>query len=81
MELTANQRPFIYFPLAHHFEQTLLVTHRLDRYRAGHRMDYATTDPSDIAKAITTQIGRPVDYLPVETDGATRAAQRIAEML
>jgi predicted glycosyltransferase len=81
MELTANRRPFLYFPLAHHFEQTLLVPHRLDRYGAGHRMDYATTDPSDIAKAIATEIGREVDYLPVETDGAARAAARIAEML
>ena len=34
MELTANQRPFIYFPLKHHFEQNLHVRHRLGRYRA-----------------------------------------------
>jgi MFS family permease len=35
MELTATRRPFIYFPLAHHFEQNLHVRHRLERYRAG----------------------------------------------
>ena len=35
MELTANRRPFIYFPLRHHFEQNFHVRHRLERYRAG----------------------------------------------
>jgi predicted glycosyltransferase len=33
MELTANRRPFLYFPLRGHFEQNLHVAHRLDRYR------------------------------------------------
>ena len=40
MELTAAQRPFLYFPLRHHFEQNFHVAHRLARYRAGRRMDY-----------------------------------------
>ena len=40
MELTASRRPFLYFPLRHHFEQNLHVRHRLERYRAGqvHRL-------------------------------------------
>ena len=29
MELTASRRPFIYFPLKHHFEQNFHVHHRL----------------------------------------------------
>ena len=37
MELTANRRPFLYFPLRHHFEQNFHVRHRLDRYGAGRR--------------------------------------------
>jgi predicted glycosyltransferase len=81
MELTANRRPFLYFPLRHHFEQNFHVTHRLDRHRAGRRMDYATTDPDAIADAITAEIGRAVDYRPVETDGAARAASLIAELV
>jgi pimeloyl-ACP methyl ester carboxylesterase/predicted glycosyltransferase len=81
MELTANRRPFIYFPLAHHFEQNFHVAHRLDRYGAGRRMDFATTTPDDIADAIAAEIGREVDYREVETDGARRAATRLAEML
>jgi pimeloyl-ACP methyl ester carboxylesterase/predicted glycosyltransferase len=81
MELTAAGRPFLYFPLAHHFEQNYHVAHRLDRYNAGRRMDFATATPEVIAAAIADEIGRPVDYRPVETDGATRAAGLIAELL
>ena len=81
MELTANRRPFLYFPLAHHFEQNFHVAHRLDRYGAGRRMDYATTDADAIAAAIAADIGRAVDYRLVATDGATRAASLIAELV
>ena len=81
MELTANRRPFVYFPLRHHFEQNLHVRHRLERYRAGRRMDFDESTPDSIAEAIAGEIGREVDYLPVETDGARRAAERIAEVL
>jgi predicted glycosyltransferase len=81
MELAANRRPFLYFPLRNHFEQNLHVAHRLDRYRAGRRMDYARSDPDAIAEAIAAELDRPVDYRPVETDGATSAATLIAELL
>ena len=81
MELTASQRPFLYFPLRHHFEQNLHVRHRLERYRAGRCMDFETTSPADIAAAIASEIGRKVNYLPVATDGAARAAALIADLL
>jgi predicted glycosyltransferase len=81
MELTANRRPFIYFPLKHHFEQNFHVRHRLERYGAGRRMEFDDAGPSTIAQAIAQEIGRQVDYRPVETDGARRAAERIAELL
>jgi UDP:flavonoid glycosyltransferase YjiC (YdhE family) len=81
MELVANRRPFLYFPLAHHFEQNFHVAHRLDRYRAGRRMDYAATPPDALAAAIVEELGREVDYRPVETGGAASAATLIAELL
>jgi UDP-N-acetylglucosamine:LPS N-acetylglucosamine transferase len=81
MELTACRRPFLYFPLRNHFEQNVHVAHRLDRYRAGRRMDYATATPETIAEAIAAEIRRAVDYRPVETDGAARAAALLAELL
>jgi pimeloyl-ACP methyl ester carboxylesterase len=81
MELTANQRPFLYFPLRHHFEQNFHVRHRLDRYRAGRAMDFDHDGPAEIASAIAEEIGRTVDYRPVDPSGAARAAAAIAELL
>ena len=49
MELTANRRPFLYFPLRHHFEQNFHVRHRLERHGAGRRMDFETDGPDEIA--------------------------------
>jgi len=80
MELTASRRPFLYFPLRHHFEQNMHVAHRLDRYGAGRRMDFETATPEVIGAAIAEEIGRPVDYRPVETEGARRAAEKLAEL-
>jgi predicted glycosyltransferase len=81
MELTASRRPFLYFPLRHHFEQNFHVRHRLQRYGAGRCMDFETTEPTDIAAAIASEIGQKVDYLPVAPDGAARAARLIAGLL
>jgi pimeloyl-ACP methyl ester carboxylesterase/predicted glycosyltransferase len=81
MELTAAGRPFLYFPLGHHFEQSFHVPHRLGQHGAGRRMDYATSTPETIAAAIAAAVQTPVNYRPVSTDGAARAAARIAELL
>ena len=81
MELTANSRPFLYFPLRHHFEQNFHVRHRLERYGAGRRMDFERETPETIAAAIAETIGHRVDYLPVESNGAARAAALIAPLL
>jgi pimeloyl-ACP methyl ester carboxylesterase len=81
MELTAQKRPFLYFPLRHHFEQNFHVRHRLENYGAGRRMDYDDSSPEQIAAVIAQEIGRDVAYRDVEVDGAARAATRIAELL
>ena len=81
MELTANRRPFIYFPLRHHFEQNFHVRHRLNRYGAGRCMNFDEATPDRLAAAMVEELGRTVEYRPVETDGARRAAMRIVELL
>ena len=81
MELTATRRPFIYVPLRHHFEQNFHVRHRLNQYRAGRLLDFDQATPDTIAAAIIDEIGRDVDYEPVEAGGATQAATLIAELL
>ena len=81
MELTATKRPFIYVPLRNHFEQNLHVPHRLARYGAGTRMDYAQLEPEALAHAVVTGLARPVAYRDVEPGGAQRAAEAIAALL
>ena len=81
MELTAHKRPFLYFPLRHHFEQNFHVTQRLERYGAGRRMNFEDSPPDQIAAAIAQEIDRVVTYRDVETDGAAKAARRIADLL
>jgi predicted glycosyltransferase len=81
MTLTAHRRPFLYVPLRNHFEQNRHVRHRLDAYRAGRCLDWAALTPEALADAMVAEIGRPVDYRPVETDGAARAAAMLAELL
>jgi predicted glycosyltransferase len=81
MELTATQRPFVYLPLRQHFEQSFHVHHRLQRHRAGHRMDFDDADPDRLADMIASAIEAPASYQPVERDGAERAAAAIAGLL
>ena len=81
MELTANRRPFLYFPLRHHFEQNFHVRHRLDRYGSGRRMDFDTATPEVIAEAIAGEIGTDPSPLSVGTEGAQRAARLLADLL
>jgi pimeloyl-ACP methyl ester carboxylesterase/predicted glycosyltransferase len=81
MELVATKRPFLYFPLRNHFEQNFHVPHRLARYGAGRRLDYAETDPEALADAVADALKRPVMYRDVETDGARRAARMIRPLL
>ena len=81
MELAAARRPFLYFPLRNHFEQNRHVRQRLARYGAGRFMDYDASPPEVIASAIAEEIDRPVDYRPVESDGAARAAALIAPLI
>ncbi|MBK5221925.1 MAG: alpha/beta fold hydrolase [Acidimicrobiia bacterium] len=81
MELTANRRPFIYVPLRHHFEQNIHVRHRLERYRAGRCLPYDELDADTLVAAMVDELRRPLDYRPVATDGAARAAELLAPLL
>jgi predicted glycosyltransferase len=81
MELAAAGRPFIYFPLRNHFEQRRHVRHRLDRYRAGRFMEFDDALPDVLGAAIADELERPAVSLPVERDGAAKAAALIAELV
>ncbi len=81
MELVANRRPFISIPLRNHFEQNHHVAHRLRRYGAPPPTPYEEATPEKLAALMRERLGAPVDYLPVETGGAGRAAEAIARVL
>ncbi len=81
MELVATRRPFLSFPLRHHFEQCVHVRRRLANYGADRSMDFANLGPDALAERALEAMHAPVRYKPVETDGAARAARDIAEVL
>lgn len=81
MDLAAAGTPFIYFPLKNHFEQNFHVAHRLERYGAGRRMEFATSTRELIAEAMVEALKAPTNFKPVETDGSARAAGMLAELI
>jgi hypothetical protein len=81
MELVATRRPFLSFPLQNHFEQCIHVRRRLFNYEADHSVDYREITAEGLAEQALAAMHQPVRYRPVETDGAARAALRIAEVL
>jgi pimeloyl-ACP methyl ester carboxylesterase/predicted glycosyltransferase len=81
MELVATRRPFLSFPLERHFEQNLHVRRRLANYGADRSVAYAGLTPEQLAERALAALHAPVRYKPVESDGAARAAKRIAQVL
>lgn len=81
MELVATRRPFLSFPLQNHFEQCVHVRRRLFNYEADRSLDYRDLSPERLAEQALAAMHQPVRYRPVETDGAMRAALRIAQAL
>jgi predicted glycosyltransferase len=83
MELVATGRPFLYFPLRNHFEQTFHVPHRLANYgvRPEARLDFASATPDCLADTVGKALAQRCTYRPVETGGASAAARLIAELL
>ena len=81
MELAAARRPFLYFPLAQPLRAGRHVRHRLERYGAGRCMEFERSPPEVIAEAMAERLDRPVEYRPVDGDGARRAAALIAPLI
>jgi len=81
LELSVLRRPFIYFPLEGHCEQELSVSPRVERSRAGIRMNYAETTAEGLAQTVMAHIGKEVDSLPIRTGGEKRAASLIQTLL
>jgi UDP-N-acetylglucosamine:LPS N-acetylglucosamine transferase len=81
IELTALNKPFLYFPLAKHCEQQMHVAERLARHRAGIRMEYAKTTPEILADKVIANIDKKINYPPIPVNGAQKAAQYITKLI
>ncbi len=81
MELVATGRPFLYVPLQNHFEQNFHVAHRLDRHHAGRRLDWSQTRPEVIARHWPRRSPGRRTTARSATDGAARAAERLAALI
>jgi hypothetical protein len=79
LELTVLGRPFLYFPLAGHCEQTIHVAWRQERLKAGVKVVQSKTSAAQLGSLIETEIGREVHYPPLPVEGARRLAEAVAE--
>jgi predicted glycosyltransferase len=81
LELTALQKPFLYFPLENHFEQEIAVAQRCERHNAGIKMMFSKTTPRILAEKIVNNISKEVHYAKIPVDGARKAAEIINTIL
>ena len=81
IELTALQRPFVFFPLEKQFDQQIYISRRLERHGAGIRMTYNNTSPEKLSDEILQNMTRRATWQPIPTDGAENAARIISESL
>jgi predicted glycosyltransferase len=81
LELTALQKPFLYFPLEDHFEQEVEVANRCKRHRAGIKMTCSATNAEILSKAIISNITKAVDYETIPINGSKEAAKIIESLL
>ncbi|MES2784567.1 MAG: alpha/beta fold hydrolase [Pseudomonadota bacterium] len=81
MELVATRRRFLSFPLERHFEQCIHVRHRLHNYCADCAVRFRELSAPELAQRALVALHAPVNYKPVETDGAARAARHILAVM
>ena len=81
LELTALERPFIYFPIEGHFEQAQIA----ERPRAAPGRCPDVPCPRRVRKGLAEQVlatlGEEASFASIPVDGGRRAAELIAELL
>lgn len=81
LELTALDRPFLYFPLHDHFEQAIHVAWRQQRLQAGIKLMQRDTSATQLGSLIAAETGREVHYPQLALDGAQRLAEIVCGRL
>jgi len=77
LELTALQRPFLFFPLRVHCEQMKHVAARQKRLGAGVQLSIDGTSATDLSRHVLSALSREVHYPPLSFDGARETAQLV----
>lgn len=80
LELTALQKPFIYFPIEGHCEQEN-VSIMLKRHEAGIRLNFSQTTPEQLAERIIENIAKEIHYSDIPCNGAKISAEAITDLL
>lgn len=81
IELTALNKPFLYFPLAMHCEQQMHVAERLARHKAGIKMTFSRTTPELLADTAIANLNKKPIYPPIPATGPQTAANLISNIL
>ncbi len=81
IELTALNKPFIYFPVEGHFEQEKHVSGRLERHGVGVRMNLSQTTAQQLAETLLKNLGVKPETTRIGVNGAMKAASLIVEHL
>lgn len=81
IELTALQRPFLFFPLERQFDQEIYISDRLARHGAGIKMEFSKTSPELLAEKVISNLGKPVNYASIPINGAQSASQLLSQLL
>jgi len=81
LELTALQKPFLYFPLENHFEQEIAVADRCERHNAGIRLKFSKTTPEILAREVLNNISKKVSYVKIPIDGDKKSADLMSKFL
>jgi UDP-N-acetylglucosamine:LPS N-acetylglucosamine transferase len=77
LELSALRRPFIYVPAEKQCEQNLTVCGRLERHKAGIRMNYKDVTAESLAETVIANIRKKVNYESIPINGARQASELI----
>ncbi len=80
LELEALRRPFLCFPVEGQSEQEVTIANRLRRHRAGVLLKQSATTAEALSNAIVANIGAEVDSMPLQANGARRAAEVILSL-
>jgi UDP:flavonoid glycosyltransferase YjiC (YdhE family) len=80
-ETMALRKPFIVFPLEHHFDQLETVMIRCDEQGAGVKMRFYETTPQILGEIIAANIGKTVSYPELKTNTGGKAAEILNGML